>query len=216
MATPNCAAGCVAGEATISRVQHHISASHAWHAEVPHHSRRHWGFRASRRGSSSWAPCFFACLERVHHACREEPATPIMRSLQGIVRVLHAGYCHASGQPLRRTLSFHQRFHRHRAHKRGGHQCGACTILVEIRADERCAGLIGALGRMCGLHSKRALLWRTHPTTSCRRNPGDTSAARSCASRCSSSDLMGKYIAAARLQEDGTHGSTPPEAHSSE
>ena len=46
--------------------------------------------------------------------------------------------------------------------------------------------------------------------------PGDTSAARSCASRCSSSDLMGKYIAAARLQEDGTHGSTPPEAHSSE
>ena len=108
-----------------------------------------------------------ACLERVHHACREEPATPIMRSLQGIVRVLHAGYCHASGQPLRRTLSFHQRFHRHRAHKRGGHQCGACTILVEIRADERCAGLIGVLGRMCGCTLNGALLWRTHPTTSC-------------------------------------------------
>ena len=164
MATPNCAAGCVAGEATISRVQHHISASRAWHAKVPHHSRRHWGSRASRRGSFSRAPC---CLERVHHACREEPATPIMRSLQGIVRVLHAGYCHASGQPLRRTLSFHQRFHRHRAHKRGGHQCGACTILVEIRADERCAGLIGALGRMCGCTLNGALLWRTHPTTSC-------------------------------------------------
>ena len=42
-------------------------------------------------GSFSPARVLFACLERVRYACREEPATPIMRSLQGIVRVLHAG-----------------------------------------------------------------------------------------------------------------------------
>jgi hypothetical protein len=160
MATPNYAAGCVAGEATISRAQHHISASRGWHLNVANHSRHSRGTTGAlppvAEGSFSPARILFACLERVRYACREEPATPIMRSLQGIVRVLHAGYCHASGQPLRRALPFHQRFHRHRAHKRCGHQCGACTILLEIRADERCAGLIGTPWAHVQLQSERA------------------------------------------------------------
>ena len=33
-------------------------------------------------GSFSPARVLFACLERVRYACREEPATPIMRSLE--------------------------------------------------------------------------------------------------------------------------------------
>jgi len=157
----------------ISRAQHHVSASRGWHVDLANHSRHSRGTTGTlppvAEGSFSPARILFACLERVRYACREEPATPIMRSLQGIVRVLHAGYCHASGQPLRRALSFHQRFHSDRAHKRSGHQCGACTILLEIRADERYAGLIGTPWAHVQLQSERRhpLDWRTQPTTSC-------------------------------------------------
>ena len=95
MATPYYAAGCVAGEAPISRAQHHISASRGWHVNVANHSRHSRGTNGVlppvAEGSFSPARVLFACLERVRYACREEPATPIMRSLQGIVRVLHAG-----------------------------------------------------------------------------------------------------------------------------